>query len=93
MSVYYGVVKGGNVIVLPEEVHLTEGLEVEVRALSPEEERSLQLQSEDLFKQRLAELGLLKEIKAPYLAIPTGDRTPINVEGKPLSQTIIEERR
>ena len=92
MSVYYGVVKSGNVVVLPEDIHLAEGATVEVRTW-PEGEQPEQLQSEDMFKQRLVELGLLKEVKAPYRVSSIADRTPIQVEGKPLSQTIIEERR
>jgi hypothetical protein len=48
--------------------------------------------AEERFKQRLLEKGLLKEIKRPpYEA--KGDRTPIKVKGKPLSEMIIEERR
>jgi hypothetical protein len=47
---------------------------------------------EKRFKQKLVELGLLKEVKAPS-GVPEGDRTPIKVKGKPLSQSIIEERR
>jgi hypothetical protein len=48
---------------------------------------------EDIFKQSLLESGLLQEIKMPALFQPVRDRTPIQVEGKPLSQMIIEERR
>ena len=49
-------------------------------------------EAEARFKQKLMELGLLKEVKT--LAVVTGgDRTPIKVKGKPLSQDIIEDRR
>ena len=44
------------------------------------------------FKQKLQETGLLAEVASPPGPIE-GDRTPIEVEGKPISQTIIEERR
>ncbi len=49
-------------------------------------------QAEDRFKRKLVEVGLLSEIKIPRVKLD-GDRTPIRVKGKPLSETIIEERR
>ncbi len=49
--------------------------------------------SEEAFLQRLLEEGLIKEIKRPPRVSPTGDRTPVKVKGKPMSQTIIEDRR
>ncbi len=49
-------------------------------------------EAEERFKQKLVELGLLKEVKTP-VGVPANDRTPIKVKGKPLSQHIIEERR
>lgn len=54
-------------------------------------------QAEKRFKQKLVELGLLKEVKTlsgvPRAGRWADDRTPIKVEGKPLSESIIEERR
>ena len=48
--------------------------------------------TESRFKQRLVELGLLREIKPPT-DVPEGeDRTPIQVKGKPLSQVVMEDR-
>lgn len=91
MPVYRGIAKD-NVVVLPEGVHLDEGLIVEVRIPPVGAKRPGLDHPEDHFKQRLVELGLLKEIKIPP-AVPGGDRTPIKVKGKPLSQTITEERR
>lgn len=49
-------------------------------------------QKEEHFKQKLVELGLLREVKIPA-CVPEGDRAPIKVKGKPLSHSIIEERR
>jgi hypothetical protein len=90
MAIYHGIVKG-NVIVLPEGVQLEEGTEVEVRApVQPDASEDL---LERAFEQRLLEKGLLTEIKRPPRVPPMGDRTPIRVKGKPLSQMIIEERR
>jgi len=48
--------------------------------------------AESRFKQHLVELGLLREVRVP-LEIIEEDRIPIEVKGKPLSQSIIEERR
>lgn len=53
---------------------------------------SNEAQAEERFKEKLVELGLLGEIKIPA-CVPEGDRTPIKVKGKPLSQSIIEEQR
>jgi hypothetical protein len=47
--------------------------------------------SADLVKQRLLAAGLLSEIKPPPAATP--GRVPIEVQGQPLSELIIEERR
>ena len=49
-------------------------------------------QEEKGFRKKLEELGLMKEDKSPSGQIH-GERTLIKVTGKPLSQTIIEERR
>ncbi|GEM_PF-4132780 len=49
---------------------------------------------ETIFKRRLLERGVLTELKAPPLALGTHKkRALIQVQGKPLSQLIIEERR
>ncbi len=96
MTVYQGIVKD-NVVLLPEEVHLQDGTEVGVIVApaniqghrSPE---SLEA-AEETFKQLLLEKGLILEIKRPSLIEPKGDRRPIKVKGKPMSQMIIEDRR
>jgi hypothetical protein len=49
-------------------------------------------QAEKRFKQKLVELGLVKEVK-PFPKALAGDRTPVKVKGKPLSQSIVEGRR
>ena len=48
----------------------------------------------DQVKQRLLEMGVLTEITPPLPpdAIPK-DRRPVPIEGKPVSEIIIEERR
>ncbi len=92
MTVYHGTVKN-NVVVLPEGVHLDEGTAVEIVVAVEEFGRVGKPPSEELFRQRLREMGLLEEAKAVIPAPPEEERTPIQVKGKSLSCTIIEERR
>ena len=47
---------------------------------------------EERFKAQLLELGLLRDVRQRFEA-PEEERIPIRVKGKPLSQTIVEERR
>ncbi len=88
MPVYHGVVKD-NVVVLPSGISLSDGAIVQVRVLS---ELPAPTVAENHFKQSLVVVGLLREIKTP-LATRASSRTPIRTKGKPLSQSIIEERR
>ncbi len=48
---------------------------------------------EDAFERHLLELGLIKSIPSREPDTPGIDRTPIPIEGPPVSQTITEERR
>lgn len=80
-----------------------------IRSLSPDDQKRLrqaldaetapaalaaERRAEEEFKQRLLKAGLLKEIKPPVTNLtPYRDRKPFEIEGKPLSETIIEERR
>lgn len=69
-----------------------------IKTLSPEELAELQQEVEKLtqptsqkvFLEKLKAAGLLSEIKTPTHQGPT---KRVSVEGKPVSQTIIEERR
>ncbi len=78
----------------------------EVKALPAEEQRQLResldtlldagppASLEDQLEHRLFEAGLLSEIKAQSEAPPPRqNRKLIEVKGKPVSETIIEERR
>lgn len=52
------------------------------------------LSPEDLLEQKLLEDGLISEIpKRDYDPMTYREFEPIEVKGKPVSQTIIEERR
>lgn len=78
----------------------------EVKRLSPDEQRQLREAidrllstpsappTEEQFEQELVESGLLDEVPLlPGLGEPVPERKPIDVKGKPLSETIVEERR
>ena len=57
-------------------------------------QHNLQLLSEQLLERKLFELGYLSEIPEPVTDLtPYRDRTPIPVQGKPLSEFILEDRR
>lgn len=91
MTVYYGTVKG-KTIVLGEDAKLDEGSMVEVRPLGTEQVR--QLEEDDLRVQRaLLEAGLIAEIRPLGARPPEAELPPIQVEGTPLSEVIIAERR
>jgi hypothetical protein len=87
MQVYEGIVKD-RVVLLPDDVHLDEGLRVEIRIREAGQESP-----EELFKKRLVEVGLLEAIRKPSWPLADQDRTPIQVKGKPLSEQIMEDRR
>lgn len=78
----------------------------QMRALTPDEQRTLrerldsllvpvQLElSEAEFERRLLERGIISSIPAPITDFePYRNRKLIEVKGKPLSETIVEERR
>lgn len=78
----------------------------EVKAMPPDEQRQLRERlnalleappsrsAEDELERRLFEAGLLSEIKPPPTDVQSyRSYRPIEVRGKPVSETIIEERR
>ena len=78
----------------------------EVKALTPGEQKQLREMldsllasaapqiTEEEFEQRLLEKGIISRIPPPITDLaPYRDRKLIEVTGKPLSETIIEERR
>ncbi len=75
-----GIYDGVNIVLL-EPVALLPNTPVEI--IIPEQEQ--------LYWQRLKELGLIKEIRI----LPTDDESliPVQIIGAPVSQTIVEERR
>ena len=78
----------------------------EVKTLTPGEQKQLREMldsllasaapqiTEEEFEQRLLEKGIISRIPPPITDLaPYRDRKLIEVTGKPLSETIIEERR
>ena len=71
-----------------------------IKTLSPTDRHHLRelLKEQDeadklgVFHQVLLSKGLVKEVKKPHISNTT-DRQLIEVKGKPVSQTIIEERK
>ena len=71
-----------------------------IKTLSPTDRHHLQelLKEQDeadkleVFHQVLLSQGLVKEVKKPHIPNPA-DRQLVEVKGKPVSQTIIEERK
>ena len=59
---------------------------------APEQKDRVQPATEDLFKQKLLEVGLLTEIKSPKRR-PSKRFAPLRITGKPLSEIVIEDRR
>jgi hypothetical protein len=75
----------------------------EVKNLSSAEKRRVWQELNEIVSEEPIELrlqralsaeGLLSEIKMPFVSRPQQEETPpIEIKGKPLSATIIEERR
>jgi hypothetical protein len=92
MAVYRGVVRG-NTIVLDAQAGLAEGTVVEVRPVAPPAAVQEEPAREVSFLRTLLDSGVIRAIP-PRLPDPPGlDRTPLRVDGPPVSQTLLEERR
>ncbi len=75
----------------------------EVKTLSTTEKRRVWQELNEIVSEEPIELrlqralsaeGLLSEIKMPFVSRPQQEEMPpIEIKGKPLSETIIEERR
>lgn len=79
-----GVLKPRQHLEIPDNTHVW----IQVIPIPSDETQA----REDRFKLQLLALGLLQGARE-RVDLPEPDRTPIQVKGKPLSQTIIEERR
>lgn len=98
-------IQANTVLTLLRRLPPRERLRVIAQAL-PEAERELETHASDewgndtqtaaeaQFKQTLLDMGLLSEIKDPTLYPISAERiSPVTVEGTPLSEMIIAERR
>jgi hypothetical protein len=77
----------------------------EVKRLTPDEQRQLReaidrllsvasMPTEEEFERELFESGFLESIQPPPVDVHDfQDENPIDIQGKPLSETIVEERR
>jgi hypothetical protein len=91
-TIYRGVVKDG-VVVLLDGDDLPDGSAVEVHVIASDADATPRARIPDAVKAEMLARGLVLEFKEPPLIAPEGDRTPVQVAGKPLSEMIIEERR
>lgn len=65
-----------------------------LRQLLDADTRTMPIQTaEDEFKQRLLKRGLISEIKRPSKNSSSTPRRRADIQDKPLSETVIEERR
>lgn len=85
MLVCHGVVKNNVIFIPSNQVKLFEGMRVEVRIPS--------LSTEEQFKHKLLKLGLVTEIKNDFYKASAEEQPLAQIQGKSLSQMIIEERR
>ncbi len=88
MELYYGVVRG-NRIELDNGEQLTDGLRVEVR---PQADQDFQT-AEETFKEHLRAAGRLAPASVGRTIGKPRERRRIHVQGEPLSEQIIRERR
>jgi hypothetical protein len=91
-KVYRGVVKD-RVVVLLDGEDLPDGSTVEVRVIASGADDAPRVRVPDEVKAEMLAHGLVLEFKDPPMVEPRGNRTPIQVTGKPLSEMIIEDRR
>ena len=84
MSIYTGIVKN-NQVVLPEDLHLPDGVEVTIYV--PEGN------ARERIRQDLRARGLLERSPQPSTFTQQVERRPLDIPGKPVSATLIEERR
>jgi Arc/MetJ-type ribon-helix-helix transcriptional regulator len=65
----------------------------QVAVMGARSDRQLELTNQEM-QQRLLEAGLISEVKPPIADLtPYQNRHPIVVEGEPLSEAVIRERR
>jgi hypothetical protein len=88
---YRGLIRDG-VVVFPDGMNLPDGTEVEVSAPSVGDDWPDPPEPAPV-ERSLIEAGLIRHIRRPPYPDPDPDFEPIQVQGKPLSEIIIEDRR
>jgi hypothetical protein len=92
MAVYRGVVKGSTVV-LSGPVDLPDGAEVEVRPVAADRSTEDAQTREDAFERRLLEIGVIKRIPMSQPDPPGAERALVAIDGPPLSEMLIQDRR
>ena len=92
MTFYRGIVHD-NRILLEGDVQLADGVRVEVHPRESDNVTPAASTLQEAVLEHLRTAGLLLERPTPMPAHAELDRTPIEVTGESLSQTIITERR
>ena len=90
MPLYYGVIKD-NRVVLDDDVRLADGMRVEVRP-RPGGARDT-MQAEESVKEQLRAAGVLAPAPTLVEDDEDDDFEPITIEGEPISQMLLRERR
>jgi hypothetical protein len=95
MRVIHGVVRDGR-IVLDDGVQLPEGMEVQVMLVAPEMPptgEASEADREEVFLHRLFAEGKISRLPTGEPGPPGLDRAPVKIDGPPLSESVIKERR
>ena len=95
MRVIHGVVKDGQ-IVLDDGMWLPDGMEVQVILIPPKvpvPEEATEAEREEFFRRYLLATGKVSRLPTREPDPPGLDRTPVEIEGPPVSETLIQERR
>jgi hypothetical protein len=95
VPMYRGVIRN-NAVVFDESIELPDGMEFEVRLLVPDVPapgEATEAECERAFLRYLLATGVIERIPSRLPDPPDLDRTLLEVEGPPVSETIIEERR
>ena len=94
MRVIHGVVKDGR-IVLDDGMWLPDGMEVQVMLVPPQMPapgEASEAEREEVFRRRLFALGKISHLPRREEAAEV-DWTPVEIDGPPLSETLIQDRR
>jgi hypothetical protein len=92
VSVYRGIVKG-KTVVLPADAQLAEGSVVEIRVITTELESATDDVGDQAVQAALVTTGILRRMQPLGAKSAVTERPLLRVEGPPVSETIISERR